>query len=461
VRVKNWREDAQPEWPEAASATKATPAAEGDTQAFAETAAQRVAPTDADETTVLPQAAPADGSGAEGRADLTELLSVFDRFDRPDATPGAGGATETPRRARSGGEVFTPRGGVRTPAAGAAPRDPFPPVRGGVGGVRETPVAPGSIPQQASASPSIPAQAPASASIPQQASASPSIPQQASTSVPAAAPAPTPGAPRGGALHDPWDEPVQSGHTHDPHEVTIQLDGIGLQLDGSLRAAKAAPRGGGAESSDGPVFVDESGRRSRRFRRLGMLVAIACAVYAVVIVATVLSGNSNAPWLPVQDPKKDTPAGQVDTSPVPAESAPPAGTEGVTPGASPSVSDGVTPSPGADATAPDDAGSTEEPGASTDPEPTATKPTTRPGADPTPDPDPTDTAPTPDPEPTETDTGEPTPDPTPTEDPGDTAGTGTDTVAAAPADLGPVNQGPVAEPAAPASPYDPSPEYTL
>ncbi|MER7574600.1 hypothetical protein [Streptomyces sp. NPDC126514] len=421
--MKNWREDAQPEWPEAASATRATPTAEGDTQAFAETAAQRVAPADADETTVLPQAAAADGSGSEGRADLTELLSAFDRFDRSEAAGGAGGAHETPRRARSGGEVFTPRAGARTPAAGAAPRDPFPPVGAGVSGSHETPVA------------SARASAPASA----------------------AAPVSTAGTPASGAVGDPWDEPAPSGHTHDPHEVTIQLDGIGLQLDGSLRAAKAAPRGGGAEGSDGPVFVDESGRRSRRFRRLGMLVGIACAVYAVVIVATVLSGNSNAPWLPVQAPQQDTPAGQVDTSPQPAESAPPAGTDGVTPGASPSVSDGVTPSPGADATAPDETGTTEEPGSTTDPEPTATKPTTRPGADPTPDPDPTDTAPTPDPEPTETDTGEPTPDPTPTEEPGDTAGTGTDTVAAAPVDPGPVTEGPTA----PASPYDPSPEYTL
>ncbi|MBC2907260.1 hypothetical protein H4N64_38255 [Streptomyces sp. PSKA01] len=257
-------------------------------------------------------------------------------------------------------------------------------------------------------------------------------------------------------MRDPWGEPAETGHTHDPHEVTIQLDGVGLQLDGSLRAAKGGPVGGGSEGSEGPVFVDESGRRSRRFRRLGIVVGIACAVYAVVIVATVLSGNSNAPWLPVQDPKKDTPAGQVDTSPLPAESAPSAGTDGVTPGASPSVSDGVTPSPGASATAPDGSSTAEEPGTSTDPEPTATRPTTRPGTDPTADPDPTVTETTPDPEPTETDTGEPTPDPTPTEDPGDTAGTGTDTVA-----LSPVTERPGEQPGAPASPYDPSPEYTL
>ncbi|MDT9698627.1 hypothetical protein [Streptomyces sp. P17] len=393
--MKNWREDAQPEWPEAASGTKSTPTAEGGVQAFPETAAGKVVSTEADETRVLPKTTAPDGSAAEGRADLTELLSAFDRFDRTAVIPGAGGAgaKEAPRKSRTGGEVFTPRAGARTPAVAAAPREPFPPG----GGPRETPP----------------------------------------------------------PVRDPWDEPVDSGHTHDPHEVTIQLDGIGLQFDGSLHAVKGGPGGGGAKGSEGPVFVDESGRRSQRFRRLGIVVGIACAVYAVVIVATLLSGNSNAPWLPVQDPKKDTPAGQVDTSPLPAESAPPADTDDVVPGASPSASDGVTPSPGASATAPDGSGTAEDPGTSSDPEPTATKPTTRPGTDTTPDPDPTDTATTPDPEPTETDTGEPTPDPTPTEEPGDTAGTGTDTVA-----LSPVT-GPAERPGAAASPHAPSPEYTL
>ncbi|CAM5648316.1 Undecaprenyl-phosphate 4-deoxy-4-formamido-L-arabinose transferase [Streptomyces chartreusis] len=117
------------------------------------------------------------------------------------------------------------------------------------------------------------------------------------------------------AVRDPWaDQPEESerparsarsegpGATHDPHEVTVQLDGVGLHLDNMLRAAKDAPRG--SESSDGPVFVDESGRRSRRFRRIGMAVGLACAVYAVVIVATLLSGNSDAPWLPVENPKE-------------------------------------------------------------------------------------------------------------------------------------------------------------
>ncbi|MGV9321207.1 hypothetical protein [Streptomyces sp. NPDC003660] len=96
---------------------------------------------------------------------------------------------------------------------------------------------------------------------------------------------------------------------HDPHEVTVQLD--------SVRAA--GPEA--ADASDRPVFVDESGRRSRTFRRLGLLVAGLCAGYAAVIGITLLSGSSDAPWLPVPQ-KEDKPASRVDSSPVPSASAP-------------------------------------------------------------------------------------------------------------------------------------------
>lgn len=260
-------------------------------------------------------------------------------------------------------------------------------------------------------------------------------------------------------VRDPWSEPeepeasVRPGATHDPHEVTVQLDGIGIQLDGMLRAAKEAP--GGGESSDGPVFVDESGRRSRRFRRIGMAVALACAVYAVVIVATVLSGNSDAPWLPVEGPKEQ-PAGQVDIPPLPAESAPvPSGTAGVSPGASPSADAGTTASPGAGATAPGASASAEDPGASADPKPSATKPTTKPDTDPTQDPDPTVEPTVPDPDPTPTDGGGPTEEPTDTptiDEPG------TGTVADGPSDPSPIAQEPGDTASTPAAP---SPEYTL
>ncbi|QDQ11852.1 hypothetical protein [Streptomyces spectabilis] len=86
------------------------------------------------------------------------------------------------------------------------------------------------------------------------------------------------------------------------------------------------------DMAEGPVFVDETGRRGRRYRRIGTFVGLACAGYAVVIVATLASGNSSAPWLPVPDPKDEQPASKVDTPNVPAEStgspdsAPPSGT---------------------------------------------------------------------------------------------------------------------------------------
>ncbi|MGW7043699.1 hypothetical protein ACWGDT_13490 [Streptomyces avermitilis] len=40
-------------------------------------------------------------------------------------------------------------------------------------------------------------------------------------------------------------------------------------------------RGNGSE--EGPVFVDNSGRRSRLLRRLGILVCVACLGYVVVL----------------------------------------------------------------------------------------------------------------------------------------------------------------------------------
>ncbi|MFE0508474.1 hypothetical protein [Streptomyces sp. NPDC058964] len=205
-----------------------------------------------------------------------------------------------------------------------------------------------------------------------------------------------------GLISDPWDESAPgSGDafaatgtrtgagatgaagdpTHDPHEVTVQLDAAQFG-DVQLSQAESAARVGGQEGSDGPVFVDESGRRSRTFRRLGMLVGIACAVYAVVIVATLLSGSSDAPWLPVPGQNDDTPASQVDGSPLPADSAArPSGSGSAPPGTGtvPTAGDGTAPSPDARATESGSGKNSAEPGRSADPEPTATKTTAGPG----------------------------------------------------------------------------------
>ncbi|AWK08929.1 hypothetical protein DDQ41_08325 [Streptomyces spongiicola] len=57
------------------------------------------------------------------------------------------------------------------------------------------------------------------------------------------------------------------------------------------------------------MFVDESGRRSRKFRRIGWVLALACAGYAVTLVVALIGGNSNAPSLLIPgqtDDKADT-----------------------------------------------------------------------------------------------------------------------------------------------------------
>ncbi|MCX5333697.1 MULTISPECIES: hypothetical protein [unclassified Streptomyces] len=243
--------------------------------------------------------------------------------------------------------------------------------------------------------------------------------------------------PDGAAFADPWS------NTHDPHEVTVQLDAVALRADNRLVGQAG---GDTAEGSDGPVFVDESGRRSRRYRRIGIFVGLACAIYAVVIVTTLLSGNSNAPWLPVPGQGEGKEAGQVDNSPLPGETLLPTDGGSLSPGVSPSPSDTTTASPSAGATAPGPTATAQDPGTTADPEPTATKTTSGTGSNPTSNPEPTDPATSSPPEPTPTE--EPTPDPTETPV-GDNGVTGTDTVA-----------GSANEPA-PLSSTTPPPESTL
>ncbi|MCX4666878.1 hypothetical protein OG453_09385 [Streptomyces sp. NBC_01381] len=217
---------------------------------------------------------------------------------------------------------------------------------------------------------------------------------------------------------DNWREDALPEHTHDPNEVTVQIDGVGRQLaDFSAGSDQDAP--------DGPVFVDETGRRSRRYRRIGVIVAIACAVYAVIIVGTLLSGNSSAPWLPVK-PKDDKPASQVDTPDRPADSADPSASPGVTPSPGATDASGTAPAPGgsdpADPTKPGDG--TGKPGESPDPDPTDDG---KPDPDPTDDggdPDPTDKPTTPDPDPDPTEPTDPPTDPDPTESSSGGAGGG-------------------------------------
>ncbi|MFI1096814.1 hypothetical protein [Streptomyces sp. NPDC020917] len=70
---------------------------------------------------------------------------------------------------------------------------------------------------------------------------------------------------------------------------------------GAGRAPGATEQGPGhSRAADRPVFVDPSGRRQRRVRRLGRLLAIPAAAYVALLLSTALGGPSvNSPYLPL------------------------------------------------------------------------------------------------------------------------------------------------------------------
>ncbi|MFE8010741.1 hypothetical protein [Streptomyces sp. NPDC057418] len=134
-----------------------------------------------------------------------------------------------------------------------------------------------------------------------------------------------------------WHEGTRTGHTHEANDVTVQLDGLGRQL------AELPVEPGPVDPSDGPVFVDESGRRSKTYRRLGWVLASICAVYAVTLVVAVLGGSSSAPWLPLSG-HEGKQAGDIEVRPDPADAGEVSGSPGATPAAS-------VPAPAADGSA--------------------------------------------------------------------------------------------------------------
>ncbi|MFI5660664.1 hypothetical protein [Streptomyces sp. NPDC051684] len=165
--------------------------------------------------------------------------------------------------------------------------------------------------------------------------------------------------------------------------MTVQLDFTGRQLGGPVGARPDVPTPTGAEQSGAddkelPVFVDDSGRRGRTFRRFGVAAGLAIAVYAVVIVVTVFSGNSDAPWLPM--PAEGKGAGKVGTEssePTPALSSPGSPSATTQPSASGSAAPSTSAAPGASASPTTGAVTSSKPstGASPTGGPTGGKPT--------------------------------------------------------------------------------------
>ncbi|MFD7744841.1 hypothetical protein ACFV2V_07555 [Streptomyces sp. NPDC059698] len=203
---------------------------------------------------------------------------------------------------------------------------------------------------------------------------------------------------------DNWREDKTTGRTHEPHDATLQLDGLGRRL-ADLSGEPVPPSG-----SEGPVFVDESGRRSKTFRRLGWVLATGCAAYAVTLVLAVLGGNASAPRLPVFGPEEKARSEQVEDAPAPDSTVhvPSDDVAEPDPGASdpdgPAGPGGAAPS-AASVVVP--AGNAKDPSASrpADPatasggsgpvtEPVPTTPAAEPPVDPPPSPDPEPTAPT-------------------------------------------------------------------
>jgi hypothetical protein len=64
-----------------------------------------------------------------------------------------------------------------------------------------------------------------------------------------------------------------------------------------------------------PVFVDSSGRRSRRLRRAGWILSSACACYAAVVVSSLFGGHAKAPRLLIPSQEDHVPGRTMVISP--------------------------------------------------------------------------------------------------------------------------------------------------
>ncbi|GAA3206074.1 hypothetical protein GCM10010451_65740 [Streptomyces virens] len=324
MRVEKWREDAQPERPESAEPdgwfpqNASHPAVPRDRAERSGSPADD--PWDAERTTALRIPRPRTGlpgTGAPGPAAEDGARGAAGGHPGPVGSP-----NRTPWAAAAHpGAPGTPAPAPRT--ANRFPTDRFPTASAPTNRFPAASVPTDRLP--AASAPTSPLPMPPSPTPP-----SPTAPFPTSYAPTSYAPtSPSPADVRV-PVRDPWREADAEDvvaartdaedvvATHDPHEVTVQLDAVRIGDGGVLRRSPGGPGGAGPDGSGGgPVFVDESGRRIQLYRRIGIAVGLACAGYAAVMVATLLSGNSDAPWMPVPG-QEQKPAGQVEPTPQPA-----------------------------------------------------------------------------------------------------------------------------------------------
>ncbi|MFF8867543.1 hypothetical protein ACF08B_36470 [Streptomyces sp. NPDC015139] len=118
----------------------------------------------------------------------------------------------------------------------------------------------------------------------------------------------------------PWPYPAQHAATpwQSPHG-----DVITAQLPAYEPAGPGAPEADApASESEGPVFVDSSGRRQRRVARAARLLVIPAGGYVALLISAVLGGPTIAsPFVPqAGSPSSATPAATAPDSARPAKS---------------------------------------------------------------------------------------------------------------------------------------------
>lgn len=110
----------------------------------------------------------------------------------------------------------------------------------------------------------------------------------------------------------------------------------------------------GKGSAEGPVFVDNSGRRSKLLRRLGLLVGVACLGYAVVLgmafmgIGTSLTPSELLPFANGQGGPGGAGPGNLPQGGVGDQVAPPSGTPSAPPSGAPVPSTPASPAAAAD-----------------------------------------------------------------------------------------------------------------